>query len=239
MFAAERVYGGGEDAAEVANTSGLDPDLLESWVLYLTPRDIPRPHMLAWREASPGARSEEARAYGEQDRARIAEWNTSIEERWRGILALRPEMEEPPPRRPEVLEGTDRFFYDVHFHEDGPLAVSEEEYEDVFSPETFTRLRSLTEQLEALEKAAPPTPPMASAVADVAAARRRERKRRQYRAAPGLRRARAPRPRRNADQPRHAHTIDFERGVGGAGARTTRLRPRHLGCTPSGGDHDP
>lgn len=172
MLAAERVYGGSEDtdadadAEAVANSFGLEPDLLESWVAYLTPRDIPRPHMLAWREASPGARSEQARAYGEQDRARVAVWNVSIEERWSEILSLRPEMEEPPPRRPEVLEGTDRFFYDVHFHEDGPMAVSEEAYEDVFSAETFTRLRSLGEQLEALEKAAPPTPPMATAVAE-------------------------------------------------------------------------
>ena len=166
MLAAERVYGRGEDSAAVASASGLDPGLLESWVVYLTPRDTPRPHMMAWREASAGERSEEAQAYGEQDRARVAEWNTDIEERWNAILALRPEMEEPPPRRPEVLEGTDRFFYDVHFHEDGPLAVSEEDYEDVFSTETFTRLRSLGEQLEALEKVAPPTPPMASAVAE-------------------------------------------------------------------------
>ena len=48
-------------------------------------------------------------------------------------------MEEHPPRRPEVLQGTDRFFYDVHFHEDGPLAVSEEDYEDVFSAEPIYR----------------------------------------------------------------------------------------------------
>ena len=165
MLASERVHGGGEDSEAVASETGLDPDLLESWVAYLAPREFPRPHMAAWREASPRARPDVARAYRDEYRARLSEWNAKIGERWNEILAARPEMDEPPPRRrPEILPGEVRFFYDVHFN--GPLAVPEDHYENAFSAETIARLRELEEQLAALEKAAPPTPPMASAVAE-------------------------------------------------------------------------
>ena len=167
MLASERVHGGGEVSEAVASETGLDPDLLESWVAYLAPREFPRPHMAAWREASPRARPDVARAYRDEYRARLSEWNAKIGERWNEILAARPEMDEPPPRRrPEILPGEVRFFYDVHFDEDGPLAVPEDDYENAFSAETIARLRELEEQLAALEKAAPPTPPMASAVAE-------------------------------------------------------------------------
>ena len=166
MLASERVYGGGEDSAAVASETELDPDLLESWVAYLEPREIPRPHMAAWREASPRARPDVARAYRDQDRAHLSEWNAKIGERWNEILAARPEMDEPPPKRPEILPGTVRFHYGVHFDDDGPLAVSEDDYENAFSTETIKRLRELEEQLAALEKSAPPAPPMATAVAE-------------------------------------------------------------------------
>ncbi len=166
MLASERVQGGGEDSAAVANETGLDPDLLESWVAYLEPREIRRPHMAAWREASPRARPDVARAYRDQDRADLSEWNAKVGERWKEILAARPEMDEPPPKRPEILPGEVRFFYGVHIGGDGPLAVSEDDYENAFSTETVARLRELEEQLATLEKAAPPPPPMASAVAE-------------------------------------------------------------------------
>ena len=165
MLAAERIYGGGEDSGTVASETGLDPALLESWVAYLEPREIPRPHMAAWREASPRARADVARAYRDQDRADLSEWNAKVRERWKEILAARPEIDEPPPTRPEILAGEVRFFYGVHIS-GGPFAVSEDDYENVFSAETIARLRQLEEQLEVLEKAASPMPPMASSVAE-------------------------------------------------------------------------
>jgi len=166
MAAARRVYEGGEDAIDVARSGGLELGLLEKWVDYLRPRTILRPHMTRWHEARPDEVEEVAAGYQDRDQARVAEWDEKIAARWKAIEVLRPEMDEPPPRRPEVLEGTDRFFYDVHFAKGGPLAVAASERERFFREEALESLRRVDEELVALSGSAPPTPDMACSVAE-------------------------------------------------------------------------
>ena len=166
MVAAERVYGSNEQVAEVAVALGLDLTLLEKWVEYLTPRDILRPHLADWHGASGEQRIIQAIGYRDRNLTRVKNWNDSIRKRWELVQALRPEMEEAPFARPEVLEGTDRFFYDVHFHKDGPMSVSEKGEGQEFSSKTLTVLRSLRSEFDELEANLPVQPPMASAVAE-------------------------------------------------------------------------
>lgn len=165
LLAAHRVYQGGQSVAEVAPQMKLSADLLKKWVEYLKPGDLTPPHLLEWRNAPPDKLSETARAYQARFQKRLSDWLETIG-KWRAEYhkALSTDGAKLPDK-PGFEEGLDRFFAEVYFNQNGPLALSAKDQAQ-FSTEQRQQITRLQQELEQLKKTAPPEPELACAIED-------------------------------------------------------------------------
>ena len=162
----ETAPGHGTDAlvAQAASKYGLDAVLLGKWFNYLKPTDEVRPHLdrlLQAGKAELPAVAEQYRAEFEQTASKrygeLAEWRSKFAE----AVA----KGEKPPDKPFFFDGENRFFTEASR---GPLGVTKEDREKVFSSEALEQLTRLEAEQKELEKTLPPKPPMANAVAEEA-----------------------------------------------------------------------
>ncbi|MDA1314119.1 MAG: PSD1 and planctomycete cytochrome C domain-containing protein [Acidobacteria bacterium] len=152
--------------AETASKYGLDAGLLGKWFDYLKPTDEVRPHLdrlLQANQADLPTVAEQYRAEFEQTASKrygeLAEWRTKFAE----ALA----KDETPPEKPFFFAGENRFFTETSAG-NGPLSVTKENREKLFSSEALEQLARLEIEQKELEKTLPPKPPMANAVAEEA-----------------------------------------------------------------------
>jgi uncharacterized protein DUF1553/uncharacterized protein DUF1549/cytochrome c len=164
MLAARRVYLEGAVEAVEARKAGLSEDALKKWIAYLKPGK-PREHLLAWHNAPSEKVPGVAREYQARFENSLSEWTQKVG-KWRNkyqeALAL---GKSPLPEKPAFEAGNDRFFAEVYFGKEGPLAVAETD-EAVFSLEAREELKKLRTERDALKKQAPVEPDMACAVED-------------------------------------------------------------------------
>ena len=165
MLAAHRVYQGGKSTAEVAQQMKLSEELLKKWVEYLKPGDLTPQHLLEWRNAPADKLSETAKGYQERFQQRLNEWHETIS-KWRAEYrqALSTDGAKLPDK-PGFEEGIDRFFAEVCFNQNGPLALSAKD-QARFSTEQWQQITKLQQELEQLKKNAPPEPELACAIED-------------------------------------------------------------------------
>ncbi len=164
MKAAWRVYADSADIAHEAERVGLGSDDLKRWVEYLRP-GMPREHLLRWHEAPVEDVTSVALRYQERFAKQLDEWD-------RRMIAWRKKYDEaieanksPLPDKPSFEPGHDRFFAQVIFGKEGPLALKEEG-EARLPAEIQQRLKTLREKRDELKRKAPEEPPMACAVED-------------------------------------------------------------------------
>jgi len=163
MRGARDVLDEGAAVEETAAALRLKPRILARWVEFLRPREQQREYLREWFEAEPGEAIHAAREYQCRYEQRLAEWNRRLDQ-WRETRRrMLKEMNMPPPPKPEFDREKDLFFHDVAF-DGGPFALSEEDYERVFRPESLESLKRLRAELKTLEETAPPEPDMACAV---------------------------------------------------------------------------
>jgi hypothetical protein len=133
----------------------LDPAILKKWRDYLKPGDDVRPHLEAWEKASETEWETVAKSYQARFAASLEKYENELA-RWRRRVQSALENQMPPPDRPGPDLVGDRFFAEVYTR--GPFSLPKEHKND--------RIEDLKGELEALEKASPPEPPMAVGVAD-------------------------------------------------------------------------
>ncbi len=175
MVAARGVYQLRASAGELSTRQGLEPNVLDRWVHYLSPGDEVRPHLERWHQAQESSVAVIAKEYQTQFGASAGEWE-EILAAWKTTFntALASQME--LPERPKFDAGKDRFFYEVFFGradpdtgkiiQRGPLTLPEKGEEQAFSRNSLEELARLRLELEQLRKSSPPEPPMACAVAE-------------------------------------------------------------------------
>ena len=157
---------GGENAESLAADHDLEAPILRKWIDYLRPRQVRRPHMDEWRQASDANRSQAAAAYQKRFQERLEEWNETLR-KWRErVRRMLKEMNMPPPPRPKFEPGEDRFFHEVYFADKGPFFLEEKAQEQVFSQESNRLLGLYRQELKHLEETLPSEPAMACAVED-------------------------------------------------------------------------
>ena len=165
MLAARAVREGGAIPRGAAQAKNLREDILQKWVSYLKPREDARPHLEEWRRASTEKLAQAAQDYQKRFLERSEGWRKTLE-KWRKGVRKRLEDRDMPPRpKPKFRAERDPFFHDVYFNE-GPFALSEEDQEAVFTPESSELLSRLRRELGQLEASAPPEVDMACAVAE-------------------------------------------------------------------------
>ena len=153
-----------EGVAALIKKSNLNRQILEKWIAYLHPREVRRPHLDQWRQASDENRQEVAAAYQARFQNRLEKWNARLE-KWRlRVRRMLKEMNMPPPPKPVFEAGQDRFFYEVYFAEDGPFALEEKDREKTFSSDSRKLLVNHRRELKVLEDSLPIEPEMACAV---------------------------------------------------------------------------
>ena len=158
--------GGDEQAEALAADHDLEAPILRKWIDYLRPRQVRRPHMDEWRQASDANRPQAAAAYQKRFHERLEEWNETLR-KWRErVRRMLKEMNMPPPPRPKFEPGEDRFFHEVYFADKGPFFLEKKAQEQVFSQESNRRLDLYRRELKHLEETLPPEPAMACAVED-------------------------------------------------------------------------
>ena len=156
--------GGEEQAEALAAEHDLEAPILRKWIDYVRPREVRRPHMDEWRQASDSNRSQTAAAYQKRFQERLEEWNETLR-KWRErVRRMLKEMNMPPPPRPKFEPGQDRFFHEVYFAGTGPFFLEEKAQDGVFSQESNRRLALYRQELKQLEGTLPPEPAMACAV---------------------------------------------------------------------------
>jgi hypothetical protein len=149
---------------QVAAERGLDVSLLSKWVAYLKPTDEVRPHL----DRLLKAKGVDLPAVAEQYRA---EFEKTASKRYSDLAAWRAKFLEAvtngqdPPERPIFFAGDNRFFTET-IGGKGPLGVTKEDREKFFASEATAKLTRLESEQTELEKALPPKPPMANAVAE-------------------------------------------------------------------------
>ena len=158
--------GGDEQAEVLAADHDLEAPVLRKWIDYLRPREVRRPHMDEWRQASGANRSQAAAAYQKRFQERLEEWNETLR-KWRErVRRMLKEMNMPPPPRPKFEPGEDRFFHEVYFAGKGPFFLEEKAQEKVFSQESNQLLAVYRQELKHLEETLSAEPAMACAVED-------------------------------------------------------------------------
>ncbi len=183
MVAARRLFQGGEDLEKVARELALNPGILGRWVDYLNPRGDFRPYLEDWRRVDDAAASNlatEYRAIYEDVQTRwtqeLKAWKDAVgRAAFKGEkLPVKPSLEGPE----SVFSGEDdmaRFFAEVTYHGDtpfgkpsirGPFAFPDEERDSLLPPAVVASLSALRKEIQDLEQASPPAPPMACAVAE-------------------------------------------------------------------------
>ena len=156
--------GGEEQAEALAAEHDLEAPILLKWIDYVRPREVRRPHMDEWRQASDSNRSQTAAAYQKRFQERLEEWNETLR-KWRErVRRMLKEMNMPPPPRPKFEPGQDRFFHEVYFAGTGPFFLEEKAQEKVFSQESNRILALYRQELKQLEGTLPLEPAMACAV---------------------------------------------------------------------------
>ena len=172
MRAAGRA-GGPAEAEALAAENDLEAPILRKWIAYLQPREIRRPHLDEWRQASAADRDQTADAYQKRFQERLEEWNETLK-KWRErVRRMLQEMNMPPPPKPTFEPGRDRFFHEVYFAGKGPFFLEEKAQEKVFSQESNRLLALYRQELKKLEETLPPEPAMACAVEEGDAVRQR------------------------------------------------------------------
>jgi cytochrome c553 len=162
MVAARRVYNESADLSAEAREAQVAPELLKRWVEYLKP-GVPREHLLVWQNAKPEELVAVSLDYQRRFAKRVNEWQARIAA-WRkkydeALVANK----SPLPDKPSFEAGSDRFFAQVCFSKEGPLAVREQD-EAAFPPDVQARLKRLRVKRDELKLAAPAEPDAASAV---------------------------------------------------------------------------
>ena len=166
MLTARKVYHDGVPPGEAADENGLQEEVLKRWVAYLRPHAPARPHLEKWHQASAEELAPTAQAYQKQFHERAKKWKKELANWRKGVrerLRDRPSM--PPPKKPEFTPEQDPFFHDVYLNR-GPLTLSENEPEQVFSQASRLRLAKLREEFKHLEATSPPEPEQACGVAE-------------------------------------------------------------------------
>ena len=134
---------------------------LERWIAFLRPRPDAPAYLKPWHKADDAA----AEAFAGERQARLEEvisarvaaleeWLRRAEQQYRAgvkISAVQGELPEDS-------------FYTGLVEDDAPFAVEDDE--EAFPEATTSRLRALEAEIGELEKASPPEPPMANAVAE-------------------------------------------------------------------------
>ena len=158
--------GGSAEAEALAAENDLEAPILRKWIAYLQPREVRRPHLDEWRQASAADRGQTADAYQKRFQERLEEWNETLR-KWRErVRRMLKEMNMPPPPKPTFEPGRDRFFHEVYFAGKGPFLLEEKAQEKVFSQESNRLLALYRQELKRLEETLPPEPAMACAVAE-------------------------------------------------------------------------
>ena len=165
MLAARGIHRGSATLRESALAKNLREDILQKWVSYLKPREEARPHLEEWRRASPEQLAQAAQVYQKGFLEQSEGWRKTLETWRKGVRKLLEAQDMPPPPKPTFRAERDPFFYDVYFNE-GPFALSEEDQETVFEPESRELLARLRRELGQLEASAPPKVDLACAVGE-------------------------------------------------------------------------
>jgi hypothetical protein len=150
--------------ASVSMKYSLDAALLTEWVDYLKPTKEVRPHLDRWRQADSAALQAVVRAY-QTDFEKTATKRYDDLSGWRAKFTEAVAKGEETPERPRFFDGENRFFTETTAAK-GPLGVSKEERERLFSPAAVEQLARLNDELKELNTTLPPKPPMANAVAE-------------------------------------------------------------------------
>jgi cytochrome c553 len=166
MVAARSVNPDGSAAADVAKEKGLEPEILERWVKYLTPKAEARPYLDEWNGATADKLRPVAEKLQAETKERLSAWKKTLRE-WqktmRERLKDRPHM--PPPAKPKIEAAKQPFFNDVYSGE-GPFALPENDLENLFSSEARERLAQVRNEYKQLEDTTPPEIDLACAVVE-------------------------------------------------------------------------
>ena len=149
---------------KIAGKRSLDADLLGRWVEYLKPTKEVRPHLDRWRQAAPASVEAVAREYQVGFEKTATKRYQDLAD-WRAKFAEAVAKGKEPPEKPRFFAGENRFFTETTSAK-GPLGVTKEERERVFSTDALANLTRLEAQFDELKKSLPPKPPMANAVAE-------------------------------------------------------------------------
>jgi len=170
----------GADPAAAARDRNVDAGILRRLIKYLKPNGAFRTHLMRWEEAQAGTVAAIAKEYQERFyiparrwAAAIADWKSKTEAHIRGEGPL-------PPRGVQFVrmsfdDPMERFFIELCIpaadreapgDEDGPFVIARADKEKVLAPELQANIAAMRAELAALEKAAPPTPPMSHGVSD-------------------------------------------------------------------------
>jgi uncharacterized small protein (DUF1192 family) len=174
MVAAYEVYQKGANIERVAARERLDCSRLEAWVSYLKPGGDLRLHLDDWYKAGEAERRQVAERYQQQYLARGQQWLGKLRQ-WRQEIDAWDHTGKFPDR-PDLEPSEDRFFSEITLDAgsmdegaeevDGPFAVPEGALKYLMADALRQRISALREEIERLEKDAPPEPPMAYAVCE-------------------------------------------------------------------------
>jgi mono/diheme cytochrome c family protein len=164
MRSARRVYADSADLATEARKADVSPEYLKRWVEYLNPT-TPREHLLPWQNAPREDLVTVSLDYQQRFVKRVSEWDSRIAVWRKKYTDARAANKSPLPDKPGFEAGSDRFFAQVYFGKEGPLALRDED-EAQFPPEIKAQLKLLRVKRDELKKQAPLEPDAACAVED-------------------------------------------------------------------------
>ena len=165
MLAARSVYVDGRPVEAAAQEGNLKIETLKKWAEYLDPGDQLRLYLKEWHDADAASARNVAERYQQRFAASSTEWREKVA-KWKAEVQKAYGEGAPASKRPVTDGFKNRFHEETAINEGGAFYIDEGPREEILSAE----LRRLIERLRAekakLEKAAPPRPPMASAVVE-------------------------------------------------------------------------
>lgn len=170
----------GADAEAVARERNLDANIIRRVAQYVKPNGAFRPHLDRWQQADESNVKVIAKEYQARFLNPAKRWADAISE-WRRKTEAAIRGEGPLPARGVQFirmsfdDPMERFFIEMCIpaadreapgDEDGPFVIARKDKEEVLAPDLRSQIAAMRAELSALEKSAPPTPPMSHGVSD-------------------------------------------------------------------------
>ncbi|MCX6598467.1 MAG: PSD1 and planctomycete cytochrome C domain-containing protein [Acidobacteria bacterium] len=147
---------------------GLDATVAATWAKYLGKNDDVRPYLARWEaaaKADAAARRAVAESYQKEFSASANAYMAAVD-KWRKAVESARKEGLPGPDKPNFDNSSHRFFEDIFLDKNGPFASPSKDIDKTYPADVQAKRAALSGELEALKKASPPEPELATGVSE-------------------------------------------------------------------------